>query len=323
MADSIIDLAQKFRDALLREDEATMNRLATAYNQIYVRLKDKLQLLIDQIEKQEGDMTASQIIRLTQYRDLMNAVQNELAKYGTYVEMELSQAARRAIDLAVNDTRAYLQSMGYDTPQQLPTAAIESMLGFLQEDGELYKRLGMLAPTHAADLADKLVEGIALGYNPTKIAKLFERVMGGGLTDALRMTRTAQLYAYREATRANYIANDDVVQGWIWWAELDNDTCMGCIAEHGTIHPLDETLNDHHNGRCAMLPYLGDNTPDKNGQDWFMGLSEAKQKEIMGFEKWQAWKDGKFEFSQLSAEHQDDVYGTMRGAANLKDLLGE
>jgi len=321
MADSIIDLAQKFRAALLREDEAAMGRLASAYNQIYLRLKDKLQLLLDKIELEGGEMTRGQITKLSQYKDLIDAVQTELAKYGNYVEMEISQSARRAIDLAVNDATAFLKAAGYATPRQLPASAIESMLGFLKEDGALFDRLKMLAPTHAADLADKLIEGIALGYNPAKTAKLFERVMGGGLTDALRMTRTSQLYAYREATRANYIANDDVVQGWIWWAELDNNTCMSCVAQHGSIHPLDETLNDHHNGRCAMLPYLGDNKPEKGGEDWFSNLSEAQQKQMMGIEKWKAWKDGKFKLGQLSADHQDDVYGAMKSEASLKDLL--
>jgi len=70
-----------------------------------------------------------------------------------------------------------------------------------------------------------------------------------------------------------------------------------------------------------MLPYLGDNKPEKGGEDWFSNLSEAQQKQMMGIEKWKAWKDGKFKLGQLSADHQDDVYGAMKSEASLKDLL--
>jgi hypothetical protein len=32
----------------------------------------------------------------------------------------------------------------------------------------------------------------------------------------------------------------------------------------------------------------------------------------MGDAKYDAWKDGKFEFSALSKQHDDEIYGTMR-----------
>ena len=43
----------------------------------------------------------------------------------------------------------------------------------------------------------------------------------------------------------------------------------------------------------------------------------------MGDTKYEAWKEGKFEFSALSSQHDDDVYGLMRNETSLKDLLGE
>jgi hypothetical protein len=43
----------------------------------------------------------------------------------------------------------------------------------------------------------------------------------------------------------------------------------------------------------------------------------------MGATKFEAWKEGKFEFGNLSSTHTDDVYGEMRGETPLKDLIGE
>jgi hypothetical protein len=72
-----------------------------------------------------------------------------------------------------------------------------------------------------------------------------------------------------------------------------------------------------------MLPYTGDIPIQETGEDWFNKQDEATQKQIMGDAKYEAWKEGKFEFGQLSSEHTDDVYGLMRGETPLKDLIGK
>ena len=321
MADNITNLADKFRKALITADEDTLRRLLEAYQQLYGRLKDKIDLFLLKLETQP-EWTRAQITRLARYGDLIQAIERELTGFQSYAQVEISTSARRAIESAILDTSRYMRALGYASPTMLPSATIETMLGFLQPDGVLFKRLGFMAKENAGKVANALLEGIGLGYNPIKVAGIIEQYLGGGLTDALRMARTSHLYAYREATRANYIANGDVVKGWIWWAELDG-ACMSCVSMHGTIHPLDEVLDDHHNGRCAMLPYLGDNAPSATGEDWFRSQDEATQKQIMGDAKYEAWKEGKFEFGQLSSEHTDDVYGLMRGETPLKDLIGE
>jgi len=320
--DNIIDLAQRFRDALLKQDAESMGRLVSAYQQLYGRLTSKIEALVTKLETQP-EWTRAQVTRLAQYGELVKEIERELRGYQEYARVEISTGARKAIDFAIADTSRFMRAAGYAKPAMLPTAAIETMLGFLQPDGPLFKRLSELAGSNALNVANKILEGIGLGYNPRKVAGLITNDLGRGLTEALRMARTSQLYAYREATRANYIANDDVVKGWIWWAELDGETCMSCVAMHGTIHGLDETLDDHHNGRCAMLPYLGDNAPSATGKDWFERQDEATQKAMMGTTKYEAWKEGKFEFGQLSGTHTDDVYGEMRGETPLKELLGQ
>jgi SPP1 gp7 family putative phage head morphogenesis protein len=196
------------------------------------------------------------------------------------------------------------------------------MLGFLQEDSPLWERLGKLAGTNAQKVADALLEGIAFGYNPAKTARMFENVMGGGLTDAMRMTRTAQLYASREANRAMYVANDDVVEGWVWWSSLDSDTCMACAVEHGTIHSNDESMDSHYNCRCNSIPVVkGYNDEVKTGTDWFSGLSEKEQRDMMGNSAFDAWKDGKFDLADMATRRHDDVYGEMLARTPLQDLI--
>jgi hypothetical protein len=170
-----------------------------------------------------------------------------------------------------------------------------------------------------------MIEGIGLGYNPRKIASIIVDALGQALTDTLRTVRTANLWAYREANRATYIANQQYLAGWVWHANLNDDrTCMSCIAMHGTVHPLDEPLDDHHNGRCAPIPLvIGRENPVESGVDWFENLSEAEQRSRMGAKFFEAWQDGKFKLADMPGQYDDDVYGQMRRSRTLQDLLGD
>ena len=315
------ELAQEFKRAIDRQDAAALMRLAKTYHQLYLRLTPKLDSLLLAIGQLEAP-SRGQVMRLSQYKNLINALESELTKYSAYVEVEIRSNAMAGVNLAVKQVESFLKAAGYAMPRSLPTNAIYSMLGFLREDSPLWKRIGELAPYNAQKVADALLEGVAFGYNPAKTARMFENVMGGGLTDAMRMTRTAQLYATREANRAMYVANEDIVSGWMWYASLDSDTCMACTVEHGTVHSNDESMDSHYNCRCTSIPVvIGYNDQVQTGTDWFQGLSEAEQRNMMGSSAYEAWKEGKFDLSDMVTRRHDDVYGEMLARTPLEQLI--
>jgi len=315
------ELARAFKAAIDRQDAAALTRLAKAYSQLYGRMQGKLDSLLLAISKLDAP-TKGQVMRLSQYKNLLTALETELTKYSAYVEVEIRNTADAAVGMAIKQTEQFLRAAGYTMTRSLPKNAIYSMLGFLQEDSPLWKRIGELAPFHTQKVADALLEGIAFGYNPAKTAKLFENVMGGGLTDAMRMTRTAQLYASREANRAMYAANSDVVTGWMWYSSLDSDTCMACAVEHGTVHSLDESMDSHYNCRCTSIPVVaGYDDKVQTGVDWFKGLPESQQREMMGNSAFEAWQAGKFELSDMATRRHDDVYGEMLARTPLSELI--
>lgn len=319
---TITDLAAQFRAAVDRQDAAALGRLARTYSQLYARMQGKLDSLLLAISNMDAP-TKGQVIRLSQYKNLIGALESELTKFGNYVEMEIKTNSQVAIELAVEQTNQFLKAAGYAMPQSLPSNAIYNMLGFLQMDSPLFKRLDMLSGYHAQKVADALLEGVALGYNPVKTAKMFENVMGGGLTDAMRTARTAQMYASREASRASYIANADVVEGWMWWSGLDENTCMACAVMHGTIHSLDESMDSHYNCGCTDIPVVkGYEYNDQKGADWFAGLDERQQESMMGKQTFDVWKAGGFELKDMLSTRHDEVYGEMLATKPLWDLLG-
>lgn len=320
----LLQLARRQRSEIDAADEANLNRIADAYALMYDRLQGDIDALVLAIQQTDMPPTVAEIKRMPQYQRLIRNMTRELDKFSAYLETAIGTAALAAIGLGLAHSEALVNSVTGGGFTGLDTAAMRSLLEYLKQDGPLYRRLAELTGSTIDSVVSTILDGVGAGFNPRKIASQIQDAFGGGLTDALRNMRTVQLYAYRDSARANYMATDGIVTKWIWWAELDMDVCMSCAAQHGTLHDLTETLNDHYNGRCAALPYIeGFENPNQNGQEWFDNLSEAEQKSLMGPSKWEAYKGGRFEFSQLSQEQDNEVYGKMRTEASLKSLLGE
>jgi hypothetical protein len=335
---------EQFRKSLLTRERASAVRMVNAYGDIYSKLQEQITALLDQIATLD-EPSKEQVLRLARYKTLRRQVIEQLDRYGVIADNELMTGAREAIRAAGVEARALteaslpgvkaIDSRIMATWNRLPDAAVETMIGFLQDDAPLRQGLRTQLGTAVADAVEKeLVNAVALGRNPRQTAAVLRKQLGQGLTWSLRTARTAQIYAYREATRANYAANSQVVRGWYWRsAQIPGRTCLSCLAmDDGTVHPVTETLNDHDNGLCYMLPCpvsykelgLDISDPVRNvqtGEQWFRSLPEAKQRAIMGKGKYEAWQEGKFEFKQLSRTQPHSVWGEVRSETPLKELV--
>jgi SPP1 gp7 family putative phage head morphogenesis protein len=336
---------ETLRAQLLARERGAATRLVRAYGDVYRRLQSSIAALDSEIAllSQTGEASYSRVLKLRRLKDLRTQIETEIGHFAAYAEGEIRQGATDAIALGMQHaeamTQAALPGLGpLDTAimgswQRLDPRAFEAILGFLADDSPLMTGMReMLGAAVADNVAQKLAEGLALGYNPRKVARIVQRELGMGLDSALRTARTVQLNAYREATRASYMANPRIVKGWRWHATRDQRTCMSCIAMDGTIHKVDERLNDHWNGRCVALPItptyreLGFNVdePDRQtetARQWFEAQPEGAQRAQMGKGKFEAWKAGAFDLGDLSVETADVVWGSMRVERTLKDLM--
>lgn len=327
---TVIDLANDLTRSLDRRDLATINRIINAYAAINDRLQDSIDALIEQIAN-SGNLTRGQVERLERFNRLIAQTNDELDRFQSYLATEVDQSARSNISIGSGDIERLIRTIVNDNGgvlagfNRLPTKAIERLVGFLDRSGPLFSRMQGLGQFVAYGMRAAILEGVGLGRNPRRIAREITNALGVGLTDALRITRTAQIYSYREAGRAVMAANENIVSGWYWYAFLgDNRVCMSCIAQHGTLHNINETLNDHHNGRCIAIPAVAgvDSPIEQSGEDWFKGQPEVRQRALMGNGKFLSWQAGGFDFGSLSVRYDDGVYGTMRREATLTELLG-
>lgn len=321
----VLSTARDFQQQLANLEGVANQRLINSYLRSWRRLEAMLnQLLLD-----IGDNipTQGQLARMERYQALLAQIAAELAALQAQTANEI-EGAGTIVTMGERYAReAMAASLGRadlaGAFNVLPRSAIETMLGFLNPNGPLYARLRMLATINAQHVAEVLVDGITLGWNPRKIARLVRDAFGRGLAEALRFVRTAQLWAYREASHASMVANQDILAGWVWQAHFDDRVCMSCVVMHGTVHPVTETLNDHHNGRCVMVPLVAgfSNPVEQTGLAWFTQQDEATQRKLMGPAKYEAWRAGRIRLDQLTEEREDEVYGLMRGEPSLKQLL--
>lgn len=328
MLNDVIITAEKFKRSLAAHDLQAEKRLIAAYQGLYSRVRDLTDALILEIVNAGDNVTVGQVRKMERYKRLINTINNELSDYKSFVKTEINIASSENIVLGESNARKMIAaSLGNGTVATqmnvLNPEVIKRLVGFLSPEGELYKRLDRLPGFIADSVGQTIIDGVGLGMNPKAIARGITNAFGMGLTDSMRMMRTAQLYSYREANRASYLANSDVVKGWIWYADLGK-ACPACVAMHGTKHSLDETLNDHWNGGCASIPYLiGEkNTLEGAGEKWFREQPETYQRKELGNDKYEAWQAGKFEFKDIVGTHTDDVYGEMRSIRSLEDLVG-
>lgn len=344
----VIEYADRARAKLLRGERARAARIVNVYGNAYQRLQSHVERLQSQMvaEAETGQLTASQLKDLDAYRELLRQIRVELERFGQYAGAEMNQAARAALKQATTDA---LREVQLSLPRlgdaavrkvwrNLPTRAVETLLGMTEPGSPLRDAMEVeLGPDVASRVGDKLAENVALGKNPRTTAAFVRRELGVGLGWALRTFRTAQLWSYRASKQATWAENPRLYRGWTWHAKLSGETCAACIALHGTHHPPDEIMNDHHNGRCAPLPITptydellgahieGDVPPAMrvpSGESWFKGQPEAVQRQVLGEARYRAWRDGAFALSDVVGKHDDSVYGEMRVEKSLKAILG-
>lgn len=141
------------------------------------------------------------------------------------------------------------------------------------------------------------------------------------------LTRTLQLTAYRQASHAVEEANDWLIAYKIRVAQLDNRTCLACIALHGSMLAIGQAVDDHYRGRCdAYYVILGGRdkpeymradgvyVPFQTGEEWFAALPEERQAEQQSFAatpaKFNAYKAGN-PLSSFVLHRHDDTFGQM------------
>lgn len=346
----IVKQALAFRRDLIRGNDAALREMARVHMATWKRLRSQFDQMSRQIaaatEELGGleavrDLHPSWIFRQQRYADLMWQCEQELLYFtraaAAQVRMQQTAAMQLGQRHAFRMVDAQLPEELTGTWNRVPSEALQRLVGVMQDGSPLsYKFAGMAQETAEA-IRETISTGFAQGWNPRKMAREIRRAYGGALVNAELTCRTETMRAYRGAAHASYQANSDVVDGWIRVAAKNGRSCIACLAQDGTFHPLTERFVDHPGGRCTSIPHTKSwqelfpgldlsgvketSVQPWNAEDSFKRLSEADQRRMMGGAKFRLWKEGKISLSDLATKQRSKVWGDHYRPTTLKELV--
>jgi len=361
--------AQLYQRKLAARDAALARRIVARYAEAYQSLRGSFDALAGEIAQniaRNQVFTIDRVRRLERYTLLLDQVDAQLREFSRYAAMEISsqqaaevrEALRRAAELrATAAGQGLLSAPDIEGRGAYPSGADERridelfnrlnnepylhLVGTMADGTPLYNYLlngggsvPGLTPQVIEQIERVLEQALLEGWNPRKAARMFRDALGVGLTRALAIARTEMMRSYREATRYEYMQAG--VREWEWMATMDLRTCMACIGLDGHRFPINEPMADHVNGRCTMVPVIGDMGPRERrvqwpekglmtgtGEDWFNSLTDAQKREWMGEGNYNAWRAGAVTFQDFIGQRQSDVFGKSYVQESLVNLLGD
>jgi hypothetical protein len=307
----IIEAVEQFRARILARERRAASAMVRYYGTAWQRLQADIRELSREVQEMRmagQEPRREDIIALERMRVIQAQVEQELHEFAQYADEAVVAQKRESIAAAEREAPALIE---YAFPPdaaiavshyRMPRDAVETLAGQLSDGSPLHDLLVAYVDDAAEEFSETMVTGLVAGWNPRKLARELRQAYGMGLTDALRLSRTENLRAYRTATKAIYQANDNIVTGWIRSATKDARTCLACIVLDGTRYDLATDMDDHPNGRCAMLPEtrsyaeLGIDAPEpqfqaESAREWFERQPEATQRRMMGAGRDAAWGD--------------------------------
>lgn len=338
----ILNLSNRFHRQLLQRERAAATAMVRYYGASWERVSAdarRLQAQVDLMRDEGQEISEGTIWRLQRMKAIQQQAEQELAKFARYADGAISGAQREAIAAGERNAQDLVRA-GFPENfavgirfDRMPRGAVEAMVGTLQDGSPLAKLIQEAVGDAATQFSERLVTGLAAGWNPRKLAREIRSAFGMGLTRSLRIARTEQLRAYRTATQRSY-QGSNVVTGWERMATLDTRTCMACVALDGKVYRLEEEMDDHVQGRCAMLPItktyaeLGIDAPEPDftrelAPDWFERQDEATQRQMMGPGMFEAWKAGQFTLTDIPKLREDATWGNSWVPKTLGELAGE
>ena len=334
------EATEGFQRLLAAQDAKASAQVVRAYAPVYQRLQRDTRALVT-IAQTRG-LKPWQVMRMQRMKDLQTQFRVSAARFATAAGNTITEAQRAAVGLAQRGARA---TVGAGLPpgvtmdnlarlglgwNRLPEEAFANFVGIAADGAPIGDLLAPLGPQAAGPIKDAIGSGIALGKGPRETARLVRMAAGMPLSRALLITRTETNRAFREATRMQYASNSQVVKGYRRLAAHSERTCMACISLDGKLYPLDEPLNEHPNGRCALVPEtltyedlgLDVQMPPQpeNARQWLSRQPEGTQRGVLGNARYDAIQRGELRLDQLATIRQNAVWGDAAVVRPLKDL---
>lgn len=319
---TIYDISQEYKRRLIEGNDAAINELLLYYVEAKTSLMRSLERLVTVLRedaRNRDKIDRVRLERLSRYKSLISQIAVIAETLRNRTKQSVVEQSKNAVALAGDALSEQLATIDISF-NRLPEAAITQLVADLSEGSPLERSISNLG-AGLEEAKKLLVTGLVAGLNPRVLGEF----MGSGLSvdvgKSIRIARTTTLNAYREASRASYNANDDIITGWQWNCSKSVRTCPSCLAMDGKIFPLSEPLGTHPNCRCAMLPVIGGvDYGLQTGKEWLEGLTSKQKQQILGKGAYQLYKDKQVSLGDFVHQSEHEDWGRVRRTKTLREL---
>lgn len=328
MPDStVITVMRQWKAALLRDERAQMQEMARRWLGVERRLMGQMEALawqMDAIKRDGGTVSRELLMDDARYRQLLVQLTGELERYSDYTARTIADRQRQLARLGIAHAENAITAQGITAGfNRLPVEAVEYMVGLTGSGSPLRTLIAQSWPLAADGLTQELINGVALGYNPRKTARLMAQAATGSLDRMMVISRTETLRVYRQANRESYLASG-VVNAYKRLATHDARVCAACLMDEGHTYELGEEMPEHPQGRCTMVP-LVEGMPSPKwqlGREWFEEQPDSTQRDILGKGRYYAWQNGDFDLGEIVTVKPNPIWGPSIAVTPLTELVG-
>lgn len=322
-------LLAEYKRRLNGREAAVQAELIRRWRRVEDALSGNIDALVADMERLRATgqpVSRNAVYRLERYRTLLAQLEAEQRRYADaaagIITAEQQYAMQLGFDWGTDAVSLLAREAGLvATFTRLDRAVVEAMIGYAADGTPLARLLAADYPATVAEITDALVEGVALGYNPRKVARQMRDAMAGNAQRALVVARTETQRAHRSATVESY-RQSGIIQTYTRRAAMDARTCLACLLEDGRRYPVTEQFSDHPAGRCvAICDIPGVASPiTQTGREWFEAQDADTQRKIMGDERFELWQSGQVPLDSMATIHTDPVWGESPRVVPLRAL---
>lgn len=309
----VMRLIQIQKRKLLEREADQMVAMARRWLEVEQALEAEMLKTIASLEG-ETMVTEAMVLRNVRFQNLMYQARNQFAKYSDYLEETMMKAQEQNLAFGISNAMLILQAglleagLGI-TFDKLNVNAIDMMIGYAADGSPLRELLMQSYGESVNGMLNALIEGLAKGMNPTKIARAMTDGFGVGYARALTIARTEIMRSYRMGSLEQY-RNSGVVTQYKRISMKDRKVCLGCLFADGQVYDTADEFSEHPNGRCLIIPWVrGAPEPTwETGAEWFERQNTDAQKEILGQARFATWQNGT-PLSAMSMHVENPTWG--------------
>src|SRR4030095_15091755 len=189
----VVRLMRIFKREIAQAGSAQQAEMARRWLAVERRLMghiDALALSMTAIHEAGGTVSANMLMNDRRYRELLVQLQAEQAKYTVYAERTITNGQQAMAQAGISQSQAAIAVQVSTSFNRLPVSAVEHMVGLTGAGTPLNSLLVQSWPLSAQGLTQALVDGVALGYNPRKVARNMAQGMTGSLNRMMVLAST-------------------------------------------------------------------------------------------------------------------------------------